>query len=152
GHEKKDDRALGFAAFLDAKVDERRLRLAKAARGYRKAARHFETAKQLSWQAGCVNDVGSVLQEQGEQEEALKHYRLALKMWQGPFPKEKYRHGHPHLAGSLNNMGGVLQEQGEYEAALKHYRLALQMRQGLYPKEKFPLGHPYVAQSLNNVG
>jgi CHAT domain-containing protein len=73
--------------------------------------------------------VGIVLNAQGEYEEALKHCRLALQMYQRLYPRDKYPHGHPDLARSRSNVGGVLQAQGEHEEALKHFHLALQMRQ-----------------------
>jgi tetratricopeptide (TPR) repeat protein len=152
GEEKKDERALGLAAFLAARMDLGALRQGEALRGFQQAARHFARAKETAWQAASLNNVGSVLKAQGEYEEALKHFRQALAMDQALYPKDKFKHGHPLLALSLNNVGSVLQDQGEYEEALKHYRQALAMRQALYPKDKFKRGHPLLASSLTNVG
>jgi tetratricopeptide (TPR) repeat protein len=152
GAEKKDDRARGFAAFLAATGDRNALRLPAAARAYREAAAYFARVRDTAWQAASLNNAGDVLKNQGEYDEALKHYRQALELWQTLFPPQKYKHGHLYLAYGLNNVGFALKEQGKYEEALKYLSRALKMLQTLHPREKHPHGHPLVAQSLNNVG
>jgi CHAT domain-containing protein len=82
GQEKKDHRALGLAAYLAALMNRRTLRQGEAMRGYQQAAQHFALAEETVWQAASVNNVGAMLYDQGEHEEALKHYRQALAMRQ----------------------------------------------------------------------
>jgi CHAT domain-containing protein/Tfp pilus assembly protein PilF len=102
--------------------------------------------------ASSLNNLGLLLQAQGEYAKALPFLLDALAMNKKLYPKEQYPQGHPQLAHSLNNLGFVLQAQGEYAQAEPFFRDALAMRQTLYPKAQYPQGHPDLAQSLNNLG
>jgi CHAT domain-containing protein/Tfp pilus assembly protein PilF len=99
-----------------------------------------------------LNNLGVLLQAQGEYAKALGYYRQALDMYQQLYPKERYPQGHPDLTTSLSNLGLLLQAQGEYGQALDYLRQALQMDQQLYPKERYPQGHPLLARTLNSLG
>jgi CHAT domain-containing protein len=99
-----------------------------------------------------LNNLGLLLQAQGEYGQALDYLQQALQMDRQLYPKQRYPQGHPGLAIDLNNLGTLLEAQGEYGQALDYYQQALQMRQQLYPKERYPQGHPHLAQSLNNLG
>ena len=64
--------------------------------------------------ATSLNNMGLLLQKQGNYGEARGYLQRALEMVQALYPKERYPQGHPDLAPSLNNLGGVLQAQGNY--------------------------------------
>ncbi|MCI0461311.1 MAG: CHAT domain-containing protein, partial [Gemmataceae bacterium] len=102
--------------------------------------------------AQSLDNLGSLLQEQGEYATAEGYYRDALSMCQQLYPKARYPQGHPSLARSLTSLGGVLWAQGEYVRAEPYCRNALVMLQQLYPKDKYPQGYPNLAGSLYNLG
>ena len=64
-----------------------------------------------------LNNLGCLLQAQGDYGEARGYLERALAMSQALYPKERYPQGHPDLASSLNNLGGLLQDQGDYGEA-----------------------------------
>ncbi len=150
--EKKDERARGWAAYLTAAMDEKGLRLARAARGFQKAARHFEAARDPAWQAASVNNAGTALLARAEYDDALTHYRQALRLCQALYPRSRHEEGHPRLVSTLNNIGAVLHGQGDHEQALDYHRRALQMCQALFPESKYPQGHQLLAICLNSMG
>jgi hypothetical protein len=55
-----------------------------------------------------LNNLGAVLQRQGESARAEACYRQALEMRQRLDPAERYPQGHPHLVTSLNNLATVV--------------------------------------------
>jgi tetratricopeptide (TPR) repeat protein len=99
-----------------------------------------------------LNNLGYLLQAQGEYARAEPFYREALTMRQQLYPQTKYPQGHPALALSLNNLGYLLRAQGKYARAEPILREALAMRQQLYPRDRYPQGHPDLAMSLSNLG
>jgi CHAT domain-containing protein/tetratricopeptide (TPR) repeat protein len=102
--------------------------------------------------AGSLNNLGGLLQAQGDYGGARGYYQRALAMHQALYPKEQYPQGHPDLANSLNNLGGLLKDQGAYGEARGYYQRALAMTAALYPRERYPQGHPHLATCLNNLG
>ena len=62
--------------------------------------------------ATSLNNLGLLLQAQGDYGEARAYLQRALAMHQALYPKERYPQGHPDLATSLNNLGVLLQAQG----------------------------------------
>jgi tetratricopeptide (TPR) repeat protein len=102
--------------------------------------------------ATSLNNLGSLLQDQGESARPLSLYRQALAMRQRLYPESRYPAGHPDLANSLNNLGSLLQKQRDYAGALGYFRQALAMCQRVYPESRYPQGHPHLAVSLNNLG
>jgi tetratricopeptide (TPR) repeat protein len=97
--------------------------------------------------ASCLNSLGSLLHAQGDYPGALDHYRRALAMREGLYPKDQYPHGHPELAQSVNNVGILLGNKGDYAGAREYLQRALAMGEAQYPQ-----GHPYVARALENLG
>src|SRR5262249_17408021 len=79
----------------------------------------------------CLNNLGNLLEAQGEYARAEPYLRQALAMDQKLYPPERYPQGHPDLAGTLNNLGLLLDAQGEYARAEPYYRQALAMYQAL---------------------
>ncbi len=102
--------------------------------------------------AESLNNLGVLLQKQGNYEEARAYFQRVLEMDQALYPKDRYPQGHPALATELANLGDLLQEQGNYGEARAYFQRALEMREALYPKERYPQSHPALAQSLNNLG
>ncbi len=47
-----------------------------------------------------LNNLGSLLQDQGDYGEARGYYERALAMDQALYPKDRYPQGHPDLAGA----------------------------------------------------
>ncbi len=72
------------------------------------------------------NNLGTVLEEKGMLDEAVKHYAQALKI-------------SPGYAKTHNNMGNALADQGRTEDAVQHYSEALRL-------------NPDYAEAHNNIG
>jgi tetratricopeptide (TPR) repeat protein len=102
--------------------------------------------------ASSLDNLGSLLQDQGEYGKALPYQEQALAMYQRLYPEKDFPRGHPDLAISLNNLGLLLYAQGEYGKALPYQEQALAMHRQLYPEKDFPRGHPHLARTLNNLG
>ena len=92
--------------------------------------------------ANSLNNLGYLLQAQGDYGGARGYLERALAMYQALYPKHGYPQGHPELARSLNNLGELLQDQGSYGEARKCYERALTMRLAMYPKDALPAGAP----------
>jgi CHAT domain-containing protein/tetratricopeptide (TPR) repeat protein len=99
-----------------------------------------------------LNNLGFLLQAQGDHSGARGYFQRALAMRAALYPQERYPQGHPDLAVSLNNLGFLLQAQRDYSGAREYYQRALAMYEALYSKERYPRGHPHLAASLNNLG
>ena len=102
--------------------------------------------------ANSLNNLGYLLQAQGDYGGARGYHERALAMHEALYPKDRYPHGHPDLAVSLNNLGSLLQAQGDHGGARGYYQRAWTMSEALYPKDRYPQGHPDLAGSLNNLG
>ena len=89
-----------------------------------------------------LNNLGSVLQDLGEFQEARKYYERALKI-----DEQVYGPDHPDVARDVNNLGSVLQDLGEFQEARKCYERALKIDEQVYGPD-----HPKVAIRVNNLG
>jgi tetratricopeptide (TPR) repeat protein/CHAT domain-containing protein len=152
----RDRRRLGEADRLVQQVEELHAR-GKYSEAMRPARQALAIREALLGErhpdlAGGLNNLGVLLQNQGDYGEARGYLRRALEMDQALYPKERYRQGHPALAAELANLGNLLQDQGSYVEAREYYQRALEMREALYPKERYPQGHLALAQSLNHLG
>ena len=72
------------------------------------------------------NNLGVLLEAQGESDEAIEHYRQALEV-------------NPDFSEAHNNWGNVLQAHGKSDEAIDHYRQALEIK-------------PDNAKAHNNLG
>ena len=70
-----------------------------------------------------MQNIGSVLNEQGKYEEALEHYNKSLEIDPKVFGTDE----HATIATTLQNIGSVLNEQGKYNEALEHYNKSLEI-------------------------
>ena len=81
--------------------------------------------------AMSLDNLGTLLQTQGEYDKAEAYYREALAMRKRMYPLEMYPDGNPDLARSFNNLGDLLKERGEYALAEPLYREALDLSRAL---------------------
>ena len=116
------------------------------------------------------SNLGNMLTAQGELDEAIGHYRQALRLKADNAevhnnlgnalalkgrPDEAlgcYREAlrlKPDYADAYNNLGFVLALQGKLEQAIDHYRRALEFSPG-YVKAHVNLGHALSQQGLHN--
>jgi tetratricopeptide (TPR) repeat protein len=98
--------------------------------------------------ASSLNNLGTLLSEQGELAKAEGYIRDALKVRRLIYPGERFPKGHPQLAQALYDLGMLLLEQGQLRAAGEHLEDALRMRRALYPAGN----HPDLAASLAGRG
>ncbi|CAF0720457.1 unnamed protein product [Adineta steineri] len=92
--------------------------------------------------APIYHQLGRIKRNQGEYQEALSHYRKALKIRQQSLPPN-----HPDLGDSYNNIGYVYKSMGDYPKALSYYEKAFAIRQ-----ESLPSNHPDLGASYSNIG
>lgn len=76
------------------------------------AAHHYREALRIRGDARASNNLGNVLEEQGQVEAAMDFYRQALGL-------------DPEMAEAHNNLASLLQMNGAVEEALTHYQSAL---------------------------
>ena len=79
------------------------------------------------------NNLGNILADQGNLQEAVSHYQEALKI-------------EPNFPRAHNNLGRALARQGKVDEAVVHYREALQL------KPNFPKAHNNLANALAKQG
>ena len=151
GREKKDERALGFAAFFTAWA-AKRSEPVEAEEAYRGAIEHFGAASEPAWQVFSLNELGVLLLARSNYAGAEPVLRDAMVMCQKLYPKDKYPQGHHEVASSLISLGKLLRNRGDSAGAEPLFREALAMCRKLYHKDTNPKGHPYLAFSLNELG
>jgi tetratricopeptide (TPR) repeat protein len=88
-----------------------------------------------------MNDLASVLSDQGKYEQAEEMHRQALGLRETMLGKE-----HPSTLTSMNNLASVLRGQGKYEQAEEIHRQALGLRETMLGKE-----HPDTLTSTSNL-
>ncbi|MFO8006598.1 MAG: FxSxx-COOH system tetratricopeptide repeat protein [Candidatus Brocadiia bacterium] len=88
-----------------------------------------------------LNNLATVLKEQGDLEGAKEKLERALKV-----DLEAYGPDHRAVARDLNNLATVLQDQGDLDGAKEKFERALEIDKGAYGPE-----HPTVATRLNNL-
>ena len=92
--------------------------------------------------ANSLNNLGYLLQEQGNLAEARSYYERALAI------REKSPSSNDvDLARSLSNLGSLLQLQGDLAKARPYHERSLRIRE-----EVLGPSHPETASSLNNLG
>jgi tetratricopeptide (TPR) repeat protein len=96
---------------------------------------HQDTARSL-------NNLGYLLQAQGDLAEARPYYERALAICEKALGPD-----HPDTASSLNNLGYLLDSQGDLAGARRYYERALSIREKALGPD-----HPNTATSLNNLG
>jgi tetratricopeptide (TPR) repeat protein len=109
---------------------------------YKESAVAYQRCIQLKQDDTTVmNNLGSVLQADGDYAQAELMYRQALAIREKALGPD-----HVVVANSLNNLASLLQAEGDYVGAEPLYRRALAI-------EEKALGpdHPYVAVTLNNL-
>jgi tetratricopeptide (TPR) repeat protein len=92
--------------------------------------------------AGCVNNLGRVLQDKGNMDGALRCFRDAERVARAVFGNDD-----PKVATSVNNIGCVLQDKGDLAGALRCFREAERIDRAAFGND-----HPNVARDVNNVG
>ncbi len=96
---------------------------------------HQDTARSL-------NNLGHLLQEQGDLAGAQPHHERALAIRERVLGPD-----HPDTANSLNNLGYLLQEQGDLAGARPYFERALAINERTLGPD-----HPDTASNLNNLG
>jgi tetratricopeptide (TPR) repeat protein len=81
--------------------------------------------------ANSFNNLGDLLQEEGNYTGALDYYRKSLESREKLYPRFKFSQGHPELAASLSNLGDVHRVMGHYPAAREFDQQCLAMYQNL---------------------
>ncbi|HVG62431.1 MAG TPA: tetratricopeptide repeat protein [Hyalangium sp.] len=109
---------------------------------YSRQALETERGTGSALESGLLNNIGNVLQAQGDYTGALEHYRQALAITEKVLGKE-----HQRVADCLNNMGSALQARGDYEEALERFGQALAITEKALGKD-----HPKMGNRLNNIG
>ena len=79
--------------------------------------------------AQSVNNLGGLLEAQGDYDGARDYDRRALAMCQVLYSKDSYPQGHPALLASLSNLGGLLLALGDRGEALTVLRQAADMQE-----------------------
>ena len=87
------------------------------------------------------NNLANLYNNQGNYNEALKYYNLALEIKEKILGKD-----HPSTATTYNNMARVYKAQGNYDEALKYYNMALEIREKNLGKD-----HPSTATTYDNI-
>jgi len=92
--------------------------------------------------AAIVNNIGTVLHDQGDLDGALAAFREAERIDRAAFGDD-----HPEVARDVNNIGTVLKAKGDLEGALAAYREAERIDRAAFGDD-----HPNVAIRVNNIG
>jgi tetratricopeptide (TPR) repeat protein len=80
--------------------------------------------------AQSLNNLGELLQAQGDLTTARPYYEHALAIY-----PENLGERHPNTASSLNNLGALLQAQGDVAAAQSYYEQALEIYQEVWGED-----------------
>jgi tetratricopeptide (TPR) repeat protein len=121
-----------LAAYAEArKLSERALAIREKVLG----PDHPDTASSL-------NNLGYLLQAQGDLAGALPYFERALAIREKALGLD-----HPDTARSLNNLGALLDSQGDLTGARPYYERALAINEKTLGPD-----HPDTARSLNNLG
>ena len=91
--------------------------------------------------AEAVNDLGNLLEENGDYDESERMYGESVAL-----RRRLYGDKHPKIAQGLNNLASAMQDKGELAASEATYRQALTMERELLGNV-----HPEVANTLNNI-
>ncbi|MFV2065993.1 MAG: tetratricopeptide repeat protein, partial [Pirellulales bacterium] len=97
--------------------------------------------------ASSLNNLATLLLDNGNPAAALDFYQQHLKMIEGFYPRDKFLPGHPDLANALTNIGQTHGELGNHTAARRSVERALEMWRALYPE-----GHPDIPRTHDVLG
>jgi protein O-mannosyl-transferase len=86
------------------------------------------------------NNLGLVLTDRQEFDEAMVHFRRALEL------KANYAEAHNNLVGAYTNLGVALEGRGDVDGAMKCYRQAIEI------KSDYPDAHDNLAKALSSRG
>ena len=90
----------------------------------------------------CLNNMGNIMVEQGDQTTALVYLRKALEIKEQYFSSDQ-----PRLITAHNNIGLLYDSMGQYPTALSHYKKALKMEEQIASSDNLIL-----AMIHNNIG
>lgn len=99
-------------------------------------------SKDVICESEIYNNLGIVLRNKGEYEEAMNYHRKSLLIRQKTYGNES-----PDAARSFNNIGAILWAKKDYEGALAYHQQALKIKErtlGIY--------HRSTASSYYNIG
>jgi CHAT domain-containing protein len=91
---------------------------------WQEALKLWQQVDDKRWEATTLNNIGSVYDDLGEKQEALKYYNQAL-------PLRRAVGDRGGEATNLNNIGAVYDDLGEKQEALKYYNQALPLRRAV---------------------
>ena len=89
-----------------------------------------------------VNNLGSVLEAQGDLDGAKECFQRALTIHEAAYGPD-----HPNVAIRVNSLGSVLEAQGDLDGAKERYQRALSIDEAAYGPD-----HPTVAIRVGNLG
>jgi tetratricopeptide (TPR) repeat protein len=92
--------------------------------------------------AVCENNLGMVLNDQGDLDGALRSARRALAI-----DEKVYGPDDSTVARDFNNIGGILRSHGDLDDALRYTQRALEIEEKIHGPD-----HPKVATFANNTG
>ena len=93
-----------------------------------------------------MNNLGSLLQDDGDYGGARLCYQRTLEIDEALHPKARHPRGHPDVAQSLNNLGIVYSAVGKLAKAESLLQRALAIR-----TENLGIDHPQVATTMDNL-
>jgi len=119
-------------------------------RKWKDARKHYECAYDLmrenplriKYTARVQSNIGDILHQQGQDDEALYYYEQAVKLGE-----KYYRSGHVDIADDLNSIAIILVDKVRFDEAIHNYQRALQMRENSYPFD-----HVKIAENLICIG
>ncbi len=92
--------------------------------------------------AMSLNNLGTLLQAQGDHGGARAYHERALAMRQALYPQDRYPNGHPNLAASLNDLGELLKAQGDYGGARGYLERRWRCARPSTPRIATPMATP----------
>jgi CHAT domain-containing protein/Tfp pilus assembly protein PilF len=108
---------------------------------FKEAIRCFQSCKEQTGEADCLDAIGEVHFDQGDYTQALEGFQKALEI-----RRVVLREGHPRVAESYNNIALVYHDQGDYTRALEAHQKALEIRLAAFGEQ-----HPSVATSYTGI-
>jgi tetratricopeptide (TPR) repeat protein len=113
---------------------------------FQKAQQVYETMLEQSTdeseKGNIYYQLGSINDDQGEYQEAIRFYEKSLEIYKKTLPSN-----HRNLAASYNNIGLVYESMGDYPKALSYYEKDLESSQ-----QSLPSNSPELSASYNNIG
>ena len=91
--------------------------------------------------ASSYNNIGSVYNDQGKKDKALKYFNKALDIRLKKLGKD-----HTRVAISCNNIGSVYKDRGTYDKAFEYYNKAFKIF-----KKRLGTSHFYTTSTLQSM-